>query len=31
VHRASRVRAELLMCACLVLVVTSYSIYLAFD
>jgi putative membrane protein len=29
-HPASRARAELVMCAGLVLVVTSYSIYLAF-
>jgi putative membrane protein len=29
-HDASSVRAELVLCACLVLVVASYSVYLAF-
>ncbi|MBV8307244.1 MAG: hypothetical protein JO274_07175, partial [Gammaproteobacteria bacterium] len=31
VHSASSVRTELLLCAALVLVVTSYSLYLAFS
>jgi putative membrane protein len=30
VHSAKSVRAELVLCACLVVVVTSYSLYLAF-
>jgi len=30
VHDASSVRTELVLCACLVLVVASYSLYLAF-